>query len=49
MRSLMLSVERAIETTLCTYEIMDNEKKKFMLEFFKKQRSYDCEDYNLMS
>ena len=42
MRSLMLSVERALEKTLLMYESFDEEKKEYLLEFIKTQRSYDC-------
>ncbi|GMB10626.1 MAG: hypothetical protein NkDv07_0532 [Candidatus Improbicoccus devescovinae] len=41
MRSLMLSIERALENTLISYEKADQKTKKDILKFFKIQRSYD--------
>ena len=41
MRSLMLSIERALELTLLAYESVSKEEKKAILEYIKTQRSYD--------
>jgi len=43
MRSLMLSIEKAIEVTLRGYETLNEAEKKWLLDFMKTQRSYDCE------
>lgn len=41
MRSLMLSVERALEMALCSYEALNPEEKKVILKSIMTQRSYD--------
>lgn len=45
MRSLMLSVERALEAVLCSYERLDPQQKEMMLEIITKQRTYDQKDF----
>ncbi|MCL2828490.1 MAG: hypothetical protein FWD99_07120 [Oscillospiraceae bacterium] len=46
MRSLMLSVERALLATLCGYERLSYEDKKSICAYIMTQRSYDRHDYN---
>ena len=46
MRSLMLSVERAIEAVLCSYEQLNRQQKEALLEIIPKQRTYDQKDFN---
>jgi len=41
MRSLMLSIERALEMALCAYENLSDEDKKTALKFIMSQRTYD--------
>ena len=41
MRSLMLSIERALETALCAYENLGEEDRKVALKFIMSQRTYD--------
>lgn len=41
MRTLMLSVEQALEMALCSYEILSDEDKKAALKSIMKQRTYD--------
>ena len=41
MRSLMLSIERALEMALCAYENLSDEDKKTALKFVMSQRTYD--------
>ena len=45
MRSLMLSVERALEAVLCSYEGLSRQQKETMLEIIIKQRTYDKKDF----
>ncbi|MDR1067643.1 MAG: hypothetical protein LBL36_00145 [Clostridiales Family XIII bacterium] len=47
MRSLMLSIEKAIEATLCSYESLNHEEKEASLEFITKQRTYDRKDWSI--
>ena len=43
MRSLMLSVESALEKALLAYESLSEEEKRFWREhLIKEQRTYDC-------
>ncbi|MCI8554728.1 MAG: hypothetical protein HFJ80_07285 [Clostridiales bacterium] len=44
MRSLMLSVERALEAVLCSYESLNHQQKEILLAITAKQRTYDRED-----
>ena len=46
MRSLMLSVERAIEAVLCSYEQLNRQQNEALLEIIPKQRTYDQKDFN---
>jgi hypothetical protein len=48
MRSLMLSIERALELALCSYESLSSEEKKAYLKFIMTQRSYDRQDFGTM-
>ena len=41
MRSLMLSIEQALETSLCSYEALSKEEKKAALKSIMTQRTYD--------
>ena len=41
MRSLMLSIERALEATLCAYERLSDEERKAALRGVISQRTYD--------
>ena len=41
MRSLMLSIERALEMALCAYENLSDEDRKTALKFIMSQRTYD--------
>lgn len=41
MRSLMLSIERALEYTLISYENADEKMRENMLKYAKTQRTYD--------
>ena len=45
MRSLMLSIERALEATLCLYESLGNEDKKAVIKNIMAERTYDLQDY----
>ena len=45
MRSLMLSVERALEEALILYEALDDDTKKAVLEANNKHRTYDLKNY----
>jgi len=45
MRSLMLSVERALELALCTYESLSEEERQILSMHPMTHRSYDREDY----
>jgi hypothetical protein len=46
MRYLMLSIERALEATLLSYESLGKKERQVLIEFIKTQRSYDCDDYS---
>ena len=41
MRSLMLSVERAIEMVMVKYETCETYEKQMLIKFIKTQRTYD--------
>ena len=41
MRSLMLSIEQALEIALCAYESLSNTKRKDALKSVMAQRTYD--------
>jgi hypothetical protein len=45
MRSLMLSIERALEFTLYAYASLNDVHKKAMLKSIAVQRTYDLHDY----
>ena len=49
MRSLMLSIEQAIEKTLYAYEKLQQEDKAVLLELIMKQRTYDRDDWDTIS
>ena len=44
MRSLMLSIERALEVALCTYESFNKDEKPSILKSIITRRSYDSCD-----
>jgi len=46
MRSLMLSIEKALFATLCAYESLGHEEKQALLAHIMTQRTYDRHDYN---
>ena len=48
MRSLMLSIEFAIEKALIMFEACDDEEKGVLIEFHLSQRSYDCPHFTKM-
>jgi len=47
MRSLMLSIERALENALSAYKSLDSEDKELLMDVALSQRTYDRRSYGL--
>ena len=45
MRSLMLSIEKALETVLRAYASLSNEEKQTMFKYILPERTYDLQNY----